>query len=300
MTKRARKTASEVLAAAQAIQVTGPIDHHTQASSWAPQPAEDANVDDVSIDQVAAELENEAIGIEAEATESEAIEPEAIVTVTDEPAEEDQVVTFTKLLAELDPAAVDEMVVDLAEAIDDRAAYEERVGPDNLSIHKTLKKVRAEFTASKNAARVLLATSTTTSFINRSISEGARYNVYALGKLADLVRGLTDGQLSNAINVACMKSLFSFRQAGVPFTSAMAKAAASDKIRDIDPSVRKHLIRHTVSASTAPTQASSTMQALETLGIVSRAGSRKDSVYTLTDHPAVALLEEKLGFATAA
>jgi hypothetical protein len=292
MTKKSnknRKSVEEIMLSAQAITEAGPIDHHSQTGSWMPETNADealtGSIDDVTLDGVAEMLD---------ATEAETIPAEAIETSAVETTGTDQIVTFDKTLTELDPMKVDEMVVELSSALDDRVEFEERVGPDNLSIHKTLKKVRAAFTANKNAARVLLAVNTDSAFINRSISEGARYNVYALGKLADIVKGLTDGQISNAINLACMKSLFAFRTAGVPFTSQLARAAASDKIRDIDPSVRKHLVRHTVSASTAPTQASSTMQALETLGIVKRTGTRRDAVYTLNDTPAVQKLESKL------
>ena len=55
--------------------------------------------------------------------------------------------------------------------------------------------------------------------------------------------------------------------------------------------IRKVLIRHTVSASTAPTQASSTMQALATLGVVKAEGSTRNPVYKLTNHPVVEKLE---------
>ena len=333
MTKRTRKntrSVNEVMTEAQAITDNTPLDHGTQFGSWTKveTSTEDETVDDLALEGIAAELEaapaetitepaplfdaEEGITFEssplgvpllAEPTDEQvdaAAENELTAEIGPEAQPEDQIVTFDSLIAKLDPAQVDEMVLDLADELDARAAYEREVGPDNESIHKSLKKARAAFVASKDTARVLLATNTTAGFINRSVSEGARYNVYALGKLADLVKGLTEGQISNAINLACMKSLFALRNAGVPFTSKAAKAAASDKIHDIDAAVKKHLIRHTVSASTAPTQASSTMQALETLGIVTRSGSVRDSVWNLTDHPAVKKLEEKLGFASAA
>lgn len=298
---RTRKTAAEVLADAQAITVSGPIDHHSQLSSWAP-PAQEEPIDEQMVQEVAAELDGETITAADVGSVEEILEPAELAdpdVVGDdsapEPTEEpeEQVKSFDQLVAALDPEKVDEMVVDIAEALDARTKFEEKVGPDNTSIHTTLKKVRAAFTASKDAARVMLVCEVKPDFINRSISEGARYNVYALGKFADIVKGLTAGQVSNAINLACMRSLFAFRAAGVPFTGQLAKAAASDKIR-VDAAVRKHLVRHTVSESTASTQASSTMQALETLGIVKRTGTRNDSVYTLTDHPAVAKLEAQL------
>jgi ABC-type microcin C transport system duplicated ATPase subunit YejF len=55
-----------------------------------------------------------------------------------------------------------------------------------------------------------------------------------------------------------------------------------------------HLVRHTVSASTAPTQASSTMQALETLGVVKRSGSGKNPVFEVVDGPLTRKIEELL------
>lgn len=143
------------------------------------------------------------------------------------------------------------------------------------------------------AASVTLACNVDPAILNRSLHEGSRYNVYAIGKLADAIFALSGGQVSNAINNAVMRSLFRFRAAGKTFTGEMAKAAASDKIR-VDAAVREHLVRHTVSASTAPTQASSTMQALETLGIVKRTGGTKNPTYELTDSPVVRKLEEVL------
>lgn len=291
-----KKSVQEVMAEAQAITDTGPIDHHTQSSSWTAVDTTPEVIEENVLESVEQELEVQEVQAEGNEVITEPATDEPILTTSEEP-EGEQIVTFDQIIAALDPTTVDETVVMLAEEIDDRVEFEERVAPDNDSIQKTLKKVRAQFTASKDAARVLLATQTSTDFINRSISDGARYNVYALGKLADIVRGLSEGTIGNAINNACMRSLFACRAAGVPFTSLAAKAAASDKIRDIDPAVKKHLVRHTVSASTAPTQASSTMQALETLGLVTRTGSRRDSVWTLTDHPAVDRIAEKLGIA---
>ncbi|WP_372708705.1 hypothetical protein, partial [Klebsiella pneumoniae] len=142
----------------------------------------------------------------------------------------------------------------------------------------------------KDTSRVMLAAQVDPSFINRTLHDGSCYNVYAIDKVADAVKGLADGVVSNAINRACMVSLFNMRKAGLPFTGEVAKACASDK-HPIDLAIRKHLVRHTVSASTAPTQASSTMQALETLGIVKREGSSRNPTFTLTDAPIVQRLE---------
>lgn len=200
--------------------------------------------------------------------------------------------TFAEIIAAYDEETVLAKAHAIADSITDRAAYERSTNPENANIQRTLAKVQSAF-VSKAAARVMLATATSPDFINRSVHEGKRYNVYALGKAADIMKAATDGVLSNAINNACMRSLFAMRGAGLPFTLETAKACAS-KNYQCDAAVRRHLTRHTVSPSTAPTQASSTMQALVTLGVVKSTGSSKNPTFVLTDNPIVAHLEEVL------
>lgn len=200
---------------------------------------------------------------------------------------------YDELLATIKPEEIDEMVTWIADEIDTRADFEERKNPENSNIQRTLKKAREQL-VTKRAAKVLIAANVDPAFINRTLHDGARYNVYALGKLADVVYAITDkGVLGNAINRACMKSLFACRAAGFTFNLETAKAAASDKVQ-IDAAIRKVLVRHTVSSSTAPTQASSTMQALATLGVVRAEGSTRNPTYKLTGHPVVEKLEVML------
>lgn len=208
---------------------------------------------------------------------------------------EEQPKTLGELLASFDDDAVTDAVVQIADAIDGRSTFETEKNPDNLNIHRTIKKVRDQM-VTKRAARLLMSVKVDPSFINRQVHSGAAYNVYALGKLGDVIKGVTDGIVANAINLACMRSLFAFREAGATFTMECAKGAASKQYaaRHVDAAIRKHLISHTVSTSTAPTQASSTMQALETLGVVRRSGGGKNPIYTLTDAPIVAKLETLL------
>lgn len=235
------------------------VDHETQVQSW--QAPEDAVIDAISN-----QLDRE----------EQADRPE-----------------YDHVLENLDSDLVDTTVFKIADALDARAAFQLEKDPDNAKIQATIKKARQQM-VTKRAARVLIAANVDVAFFNRSVHTGSRYNVYALGKLGDLVVGLTNGGvIANAVNLACMRSLFKFRAAGMAFTGDMAKAATSDKIR-VEEHVRKVLIRHTVSASTAPTQSSSTMQALVTLGIVTASGGTKNPTYTLTDHPSVAKLEKDL------
>jgi hypothetical protein len=199
--------------------------------------------------------------------------------------------TFEEMLAAITDEDAIVMAVLVGKAIDERQDFERAKGNDN--IQKALAKSRKQL-ATPTAARVLIACAVDPSMINRSVHEGVRYNVYALGKLADAIHGLSGGAVNNAINLACMKSLFRFKAAGKDFTGEMAKAAASDKIK-VDTGLKGMLVRHTVSASTSSTQASSTMQALTTLGIVSRAGSHKNPTFTLTDTAVVQKLQRVIG-----
>lgn len=171
--------------------------------------------------------------------------------------------SFQALMLCHDELSVQGMTAEITAAIDARSAFETEKHGSGHNIHKTLSKVRKALMW-KDTSRVMLAANVDPAFINRTLHDGSRYNVYAVDKVADAVKGLANGVVSNAINRACMVSLFQMRKAGIPFTGDIAKACASDKVH-VDVAIRKHLMRHTVSASTAPTQASSTMQALETL-----------------------------------
>lgn len=252
----------------------GIVDHESQLSSWAP-------------------AETIADAIEARELE------EAVAEATGEftlPA-------LDTLRAQIPAAAVEHMVWSVANALDQREAFEidaaEAERNDvNPNILRTIKKVRAQM-VTKRAASLLCAINVTPEFINREINTGFRYNVYALGKLGDVVYGVTDGQVANAINLACMKTLFSFRRAGIQFDMEVAKGCCSKQyaVKKLSAAVRQHIISHTVSESTAPTQASSTMQALVTLGVVARSENGKNPSWTLTDAPITQKLAEMFDLA---
>lgn len=302
---KARKTSSKASSRAKKVIIAETIenvviDHSSQLESWTPAASEveeilaAVEIEEVSnaaydelgpilVEQPTDEL-LEQLSAEAEVYEEQAVQSEQASELM-QPTE-----SFSDLIATFDDETVTAKAHAISAAIDDRVEHESEHG--NPNILSTLKKVRSAF-VSKAAARVMLATNTAESFINRSVHEGKRYNVYALGKAADIMKAATDGVLSNAINNACMRSLFAMRTAGLPFTLETAKACAS-KNYSCDAAIRTHLIRHTVSTSTAPTQASSTMQALTTLGVVRSTGSSKNPTFVLTDHPIVAKLDEVL------
>ncbi len=228
----------------------------------------------------------EAVVSHLEATEVQASAAETEI-VLEAPAAR---IALVEAFEKVEDGSIAKMMAQTKTAIDDRQSFEDLKDPDNANIHRTLKKVRGSLERAF-AAKVMVAANQDPNFINRVLMDGSCYNVYAIGKYADLVDALAGTGMRNAINIAVTRSLFAFAKAGLEFNGEMAKAAASDKIR-VSAEVQRHLIRHTVSASTAPTQASSTMQALQTLGIVAIDGSRKNPKYKLLDNAVTDRLRE--------
>lgn len=148
--------------------------------------------------------------------------------------------------------------------------------------------------ATLGTAGIFCAIDIDPTFINREVSTGSRFNVYALQKINDLVTALDAGFLQNPINRAMLLSLFNFRDAGVPFNGDAALAAVSDKVK-VERAIAKHLVRHTVSANTASTQKSQVVNALQVMGVVTSNKLRgKAEVFTLTDTPQTRRLEDVL------
>ena len=236
---------------------------------------------------------------EAPETQPEpSIEPEAVhedeapaQAVADDEAPE----TFADITGALDPELVKQKVVAIGVSCLDRETFEAEksaiTGKDN--IQGTLKKVRQNLVRT-HAARVMLAANVSEGFINRELHDGSRYNVYALHKFSDLVDALTGNKLSNAINIAVVRTLFNFSKARATFDKTVALAAASESlVRTVPVGQRSMVVSHTVGASTAPTQASSTMQALMTLGVVRiTGGTTKNPVYTVNSNAQARALEE--------
>ena len=261
-------TAAEINAVLRSIDpesevaaTAGVLDHATQFRSW----TSEAKAQDDIVQQAIDKLDEE--------------EAPADLDVLIEAVEKTQANVF---------------VTKIAASLDERADFETTKNADNLNIQRSIAKAR-KMLVTLRAAKMLIAVNCDTTFLNRSVHDGSRYNVYAYGKLGDIVYGVTGGQIANAINIAVMKSLFAFNKAGATFDLECAKGAASKQYSlKIAASLRKLLICHTVSTSTAPTQASSTMQALVTLGVVKSNGSGKNPVYAVLDTPLTRKLQAAL------
>lgn len=217
---------------------------------------------------------------EALAQAADEAQDEAADQAADE-AQADDALPYADLVAAVTADQVVQMQASLSAAFADRAAYEQRSNPNNMNIQKTLSKVQKGHLA-HGISQAMRAIGLDPNYLNKSEVSGKRRNVYALEKLQDLIYGAQTGHVKNAINAAVLVSLHRLETAGVPFTGAVAKACASDKIA-VDGQLKALLRRHTVSESTASTQSSSTMTALEDLGAVVNSGTQKHPVWAFAD-----------------
>lgn len=215
-----------------------------------------------------------------------AIEDEAIV-VPHVPGE------LKDLMSNVPEAVLKQKQAEVIAAFETRIAFEQAQPSVSDKMIPNLKSCMASL-ASETGARLLAALDIDMGFVNREVAKGSRFNVYALQKVCDLVTAMTAGFMKNAVNRAVLKSMFTCRDNEVAFNGDLALAAVSDKIR-IEPRFAKHLTRHTVSQNTASTQKSSTMNALEALGIATSNKQRGAAeVFTLTDTPQTRRLQEVL------
>lgn len=246
------------------------------------------------IEQIATE-DHPVEDLEAVVHAIEAYEDAAEEAVGEPPVESEPVrqVTFGDMIANVTDSTYKAMKAELAAQLDTRIDFEERksleTGKDN--IFRNLAKTRGKLVAAYAPSATFAALDIDPVFFNRVLHDGSRYSVYAANKLADLCEGLVNSGLANAINQAIVRSLFAVEASGGQFTMELAKAACSKQYRTDSPYVR-NLIRHTVAPATAPTQASSTMQALQTLGVVRLVSSRKNAAYEVVDGPATRRLKE--------
>lgn len=216
---------------------------------------------------------------------------EAQVQAPEAVQQDEASVSFGDLMKEVPGETITQTMNVMKSKISERRQMEIEKNSYNDNIHRTLKNVEQTMVR-PIAAQVLVAASVSPGFIVEQSREGEHYNVYAMGKLNDLVDALAGLKLSNAINRAIVRSMFKLRAAGVTISREILECAASDKIRVKDKQIEGLLVRHTVGATTAPTQTSSTLRALETLGIVKVTGTKQNCVVTILDTPQTAALEQ--------
>lgn len=200
--------------------------------------------------------------------------------------------TFADLVAAVSEKAMKARAEELASQFDARMTFENKERPSNMTIQSKLAKAKKHF-QTWGMANYTIAADIDPGFVNRSVAEGKRFNVYAFDKLLDVLTGIgTKGVMSNAINIAILKSMVTCEANNVPFTGLIASGCASDKIKLAPAPINKLLTRHNVGATTAPTQTSSTMNALMIAGIVINVGQGRMPVYQLTQTAAANRVRE--------
>lgn len=240
--------------------------------------------------EIAAQAEAEAKALEqanAPAEEEEA-------PVTDEPLILNHVPGDIKAMIEnVTPEQRQQKAEEIKAEIAARREYDtlggRTMGPGKIN---SLNKAEKEL-ATVGAAGFFCAVDIDPSFINRNVSGDGRFNVYALDKIRDIISGIGGGFLQNPINRSVMTSMLNFRDAGIPFTMAHMQAAISSGVK-VERAVAKHLVRHTVAPSTAPTQSSQMSHALQAMGIATASTIGRVTTFTLTDTPQTRRLEQVL------
>lgn len=251
-----------------------------------------------AVDLAAEEAERKRIADEAAALaaltkddEAEAQADGATVTADPEPVVMPRVTGELKeMVSNITPEAAEQKKAEVISEYEARKNFERSMPGLSSKMIPNLEATEKRL-ATIGAAAIFCAIDIDPSFINREVSTGSRFNVYALQKVQDIMAALGGAFLTNKINRAIIESMFNFKDAGIPFTGNAALAAVSDKVK-ADRAIAKHLVRHTVSANTASTQKSSTMVALSTLGIVTNSGAKGSEVWHLTDTPQTRRLEE--------
>lgn len=242
----------------------------------------------------AAQAEQAAIEAQAKADEAPAVESEPVVV--DEPFVPPHVEgNIKEMIANVTPGQREQKAKEILSEVEIRFAHDTAGGKViGSGTQNSFRKARNEM-ASLGQAGFFVAADIDPSFINRSIAGDKRFNIYAIDKIVEIVRGVDGGFLQNPIVRSVLLSMFNFRDAGLPFTKNAMEAAISSSVKVNERAMIKHLVRHTVSASTAPTQTSQMRHALTTLGIATRQVSgRNTEVFTLTDSPTTRRLEQVL------
>jgi hypothetical protein len=179
-----------------------------------------------------------------------------------------------------------EYVAALNTAFDNRASYEATKASDNDSIQSVLKSLRNDMTH-EHVANVLMQSNVSAEFINRQERVNNRYNVYAAQKVDNAARASINVEALNHYSLAILRVACALKT--ISHKDAVAACSASVKHTD---AARERVIKSLryakhVAQNTATTQSSSSINALQTLNILSE--SRDDAnnvVYSINESSA--------------
>lgn len=136
-------------------------------------------------------------------------------------------------------------------------------------IVKTLRELHRD-SSHERIAEIMMLSNVDANYINRQERDNARFNVKSATKVVNVARVLAKVATLNHYTIAALRSMHSFHLADVTFCQSDAVAAMSLSVNCKDVSKNKHLVRYAshTSPSTASTQSSSSLNALQMYGVV--------------------------------
>lgn len=154
-------------------------------------------------------------------------------------------------------------------AIDARAEYERAKNEDNDTMQAKLKTFKRDTTHDAIVDTFMLC-NVSANTINHAMRSNARFNEKAFVKVINIARTLCKVDALNIYTRAIFDSIKAFEDAELALTESEARAccSADSKLSD---KTRNKLLRKTAkvyNASTASTQASSTVQALRAFNVI--------------------------------
>ena len=177
---------------------------------------------------------------------------------------------------------VQDYLSSLNAAIDSRAAYEASKNADNNSIQSVLAALRKDFNRAEVIAQIMIDNSVNAEFINRQERSNNRYNVYAAQKVENAVSASANTEALNHYTLAILKVACALKT--VSHKDAVSACSAGVKHSD---TARERVIKSLryakhVAANTASTQSSSSLNALQTLNVISESrDANNDVIYSV-------------------
>lgn len=156
-------------------------------------------------------------------------------------------------------------------AIEARIAFENDKNAANTSMQKTLADM-SKIAANDKIAEILVASNVDANFINRAERSNARFNVYAAEKVFNIARNLANVAALNHYTRAIIATCKALEDASLQMTHKDAVCACSQDVKHTD-KTREAILRKTryakhISANTASTQASSSINALQVFNVL--------------------------------
>lgn len=200
--------------------------------------------------------------------------------------EKDLVMTNVSLNNEVFAATLAAYVADINVACDERDAYEVSKNADCVLMQKQIKDYRKSMT-NERVATVMLLCNVNAQFINRAERSNARYNIKSVKKVVDNALFLaTSHNKMHHYCEAILKTAITLTDAKLSMTHEDAQTACTLKLKSSDKN-KKALIKQYqshVDISTANTQSSSSINALQMFHLLNETKDEKNNVaYTFND-----------------